>query len=217
MSVVGWVAPALRASAAASEPALTKFLARADEPLTEYRAIRHLEARNERFNMAAELDASTELLPNGQFTYSVLRETGSDYIRTKVLHALLDNEIELAKSGDPSKYALTASNYEVLAGEVVDDGTVKLLAKPRRRDLGLIEGAVFVTSDDADMVRVEGRLVKNPSFWTTRVDVVRQYGRVAGIRVPVRLDTTAHVRFAGLSTMSMTYDYQSINGKNVAP
>ncbi len=59
--------------------------------------------------------------------------------------------------------------------------------------------------------------MKKPSFWTTRVDVVRQYGRVAGIRVPVRLDTTAHVRFAGLSTMSMTYDYQSINGKNVAP
>jgi hypothetical protein len=80
----------------------------------------------------------------------------------------------------------------------------------------MVEGAVFVTSTDADIVRVEGRMVKSPSFWTTRVDVVKRYARIAGVRVPVRLDTTAHVRFAGTSTMSMTYTYEMINGKEVS-
>lgn len=197
------------------EPALHRFLARADEPLTEYRALRHLEAHNERFNLTAELDAVTELQPNGSFDYTVVRESGSEYIRNKVLRGLLENETELARSGDSSRFAVTSTNYEVTAGEQAEDGTMKLMAKPRRRDVGLIDGAVFVTSTDADMVRVEGRLVKNPSFWTTRVDLVRQYGRVAGVRVPIRLDTTAHVRFAGLSTMSMTYDYESVNGRPV--
>jgi hypothetical protein len=88
--------------------------------------------------------------------------------------------------------------------------------KPRRKDVGLIEGAVFVTNDDADLVRVEGRFVKTPSFWTTRVDVVRQYTRIAGARVPIRLETTAHLRFAGVATMLMTYDYETVNGQVVS-
>lgn len=204
------------ASAVSAEPALHRFLARPDEPLTQYRALRHLEAHNERFNLVARIDAMTELSPSGEFTYTVLHESGSEYIRKRVMHALLDHEVELSRIGDPSRYAITATNYDVAAGEPVDDGTVKLFAKPRRVDLGLIDGAVFVTSDDADTVRVEGRLVKNPSFWTTRVDIVRRYGRIAGIRVPVRLDTTAHIRVAGESTMCMTYEYEMVNGRSVS-
>ena len=211
------ISPELRAAPAASaEPALHRFLARPEEPLTEYRALRRLEAHNDRFNLTARLEAMTELSPDGQFSYTVLRESGSEYIRKRIMHALLDHEVELSKTGDPSRYALTATNYEMAAGEMVEDGTVKLLARPRRVDLGLIDGAVFVTSDDADTVRVEGRLVKNPSFWTTRVDIVRRYGRIAGVRVPVRLDTTAHIRLAGDSTMCMTYEYESVNGRVVS-
>jgi hypothetical protein len=218
VSLAPWMTRVTGAGTAATttiEPALRRFLARPDEPLTQYRAVRHLEASNERFNLSATLDAITELLPDGRFTYAVVRETGSDYIRTKVLHPLLEHEVEVAGGGDPSRFAISAGNYELTAGELADDGTVKLLVKPRRRDVGLIDGAVFVTTADADMVRIEGRLVKNPSFWTTRVDLVRSYGRLGGVRVPVRLDTTAHIRFAGVSTMSMTYDYETINGRPV--
>jgi hypothetical protein len=32
----------------------------------------------------------------------------------------------------------------------------------------------------------------------------------------VRVDSTAQIRFAGTSTMTMTYDYQMINGVNIA-
>jgi hypothetical protein len=58
-------------------------------------------------------------------------------------------------------------------------------------------------------------MAKNPSFWTTRVDVVRWYERIAGVRVPVRLDSTAHIRFAGESTLSMIYKYEMVNGVEV--
>ena len=93
---------------------------------------------------------------------------------------------------------------------------MKLLAKPRRKEVSLIDGAVFVTSDDADLVRVEGRMAKNPSFWTSKVYLVRRYERVGGVRVPVRLDSTAQIKFAGESKMSMIYRYESINGQPVA-
>ena len=202
---------------AAVEPVVHRFLTRADDPLTQFRATRHLEAQNDRFNKDASMDVVTELFPDGRFTYTIVRESGSTTIRNRVMRGLLDNEKEMAAAKDPSRYAVTPSNYEVQGGESTDEGIVKLLAKPRRKDSGLIEGAVFVTSTDADIVRVEGRLVKTPSFWTTRVDVVKRYARVAGIRVPIRLDTTAHIRFAGTSTMSMTYQYEMVNGIAVTP
>lgn len=200
----------------AEEDALERFLARPDEPVTQYRARRSLEGHNARFKMHGNLEVITELTLGGQFNYSVVGETGSDYIREK-LRQLLETEARIVESGTPSRSALTADNYELSAGEYVAPGVVKLLAKPRRKELSLIDGAVFITRDDADLIRVEGRMAKNPSFWTSRVDLVRRYERVGGVRVPVQLDSTAHIKVAGESRMSMVYRYEMINGLTVTP
>jgi hypothetical protein len=188
------------------------FLSRPDEPLTQYRAVRRLEGENPRFNMQGAIEAVTELSAGGRFEYLITSETGSDYIRDKVLRPILETEAKVLASGNASRSALTSENYDIGGGELAESGLVKLFAKPRRKDVSLIDGAVYITSDDADLVRVEGRMAKNPSFWTTRVDLVRHYDRLGGVRVPVRLDSTAQIRFAGESTLSMTYDYAMVNG-----
>jgi hypothetical protein len=200
-----------------SEPQVVqRFLARPDEPLSRYRALRRLEARNDRFDLHGWLEAWTELTEDGRFHYEIVREGGSDYIRNKVLRPLLQNEERLFATGDASRSAVTLRNYDVHGSEAAaEPGLVKLLVSPKRRDVSLVDGAVFVTEDEADLVRVEGRLAKNPSFWTKRVDVVRCYERIGGMRVPIRLDSVAQVRLAGTSTLSMTWEYQTINGERV--
>jgi hypothetical protein len=199
-------------NATAAEPALQRFLARPDEPITQYRARRTLEGHNERFNMHGAIEAMTELLPGGRFEFTVVSESGADYIRDKVLRPILETEAKVLASGAASRSAMTTENYEIGGGELAGPGLVKLFAKPRRKDVSLIDGAVFITSNESDLVRIEGRMAKNPSFWTTRVNLVRHYDRVGGVRVPVRLDSTAQIRFAGESTLSMVYEYESING-----
>jgi hypothetical protein len=194
------------------QPALERFLSRPDEPLKAYRATRRLEGHNERFNMHGAIEAMTELLPDGRFEFTIVSETGADYIRDKVLRPILETEAKVLASGSASRSAMTTENYEIGGGELAEPGLVKLFAKPRRKDVSLIDGAVFITSDESDLVRIEGRMAKNPSFWTTRVNLVRHYDRVAGVRVPIRLDSTAQIRLAGESTLSMVYDYESING-----
>jgi hypothetical protein len=192
-----------------------RFLSRTDEPLGRYGALRRLEARNDRFKMHGWLEAWTEL--DGKvFRYTILREGGSDYIRKEVLRPLLENEEKLFATRDMSRSALTRQNYELGESEEAEPGVVKLLVKPKRRDISLIDGAAFVTAEEADLLRVEGRLAKNPSFWIKRVDVVRRYDRIGGVRVPIRLDSVAQVRFAGTATLSMTWDYGTINGVQVA-
>jgi hypothetical protein len=196
---------------AALQPAIDRFLARPDEPLTRYRARRVLEGQNPRFNMKGGIEAITELV-DGHFTFTIVSETGSDYIRDKVLRPLLETEAKVFASGDASRSALTLQNYDISGGELAEPGIVKLFAKPRRKDISLIDGSVFITSDDSDLVRVEGRMAKNPSFWTTKVNLVRRYDRIGGVRVPVRLDSTAQIRFAGESSLSMVYQYEMVNG-----
>ena len=196
------------------DPVLHRFLTRADEPLLSYRGTRRLEGRNERFNVSGWMEIATELTAGG-FHYRVIDEGGSDLIRKRVFRPMLENEEQVFASGDAARSSFTSINYELTPGDSVEPGLVKLFARPKRKDVTLIDGAVYITNTDADLVRVEGQLAKSPSFWTRRIEVVKQYARVAGLRVPVRIDSTAQIRLAGASTMTMTYDYEMINGINV--
>jgi len=202
-------------SPATFEPVLHRFLSRPDEPLVTYRGTRRLEGRNERFNVDGWMEIATELTAEG-FHYRVISEGGSDLIRGRVFRSMLENEEQIFANGDMARSSFTAINYDLTAGDSVEPGLVKLFARPNRKDVTLIDGAVYITDTDADLVRVEGRLARSPSFWTRRVDVVKQYARVAGLRVPVRVESTAQIRLAGTSTMTMTYDYEMINGVNVS-
>ena len=79
----------------------------------------------------------------------------------------------------------------------------------------LVDGRA-VLNDGGDLLRVEGKLSKNPSFWTSLVNIVRRYARIGGVRVPVATETTAKVKFVGTAQLEVLYDYQSVNGQPVA-
>ena len=208
------ISHAQNATAAAVSDPVQRFLTRTDEPLTRYRARRTLRARNERFNKEGWITAYTELDPVAGFTYRIIEEGGSGYIRNKVLRKTLDGEQEAVAAGDPTRSALSSLNYQFsLTG--IDGPNARVRVTPRRKERFLVDGTIVVTADGGDLVQVEGRLARNPSWWTNRVDVVRRYGRIDGVRVPLSVESTANVKIAGTSAFSMTYDYESINGRAV--
>ncbi len=204
-------------AAAPDDPLVQRFLSRHDDPLTQYRGTRRLEAYNGRFKKEAWLLVETELDLERGFTYRIIDQGGSEYILKRVLRPFLENEAGLTTARDSARDASSVSteNYRLQAGATTEPGVTKLLITPRRRHLLLVDGAAFL-DDAADLLRIEGKLSKNPSFWTKRVDVVRYYGRVGGVRVPVRFESTAQIRMAGMSKMTMTYDYLMVNGVPVA-
>jgi hypothetical protein len=194
-------------------PILQRFLALDDPSPTEYRVLRHLDARNDKFEKSAWMDVWTEAGRDGVFRYRVVSEGGSDYIRSHVFLGWLDTERKLWASGAPDRATVTAENYVFEDRGQRSDGLAGLTVTPRRKDLLLVEGSIFLRPDDGELMRMEGRLTKTPSFWTRRVDIVRWYGRFAGIRMPVAFESTANVLVAGRSTFRMTYDYESVNGQ----
>lgn len=200
--------------ASADQSLISKFLNNSTEPLTQYRALRRLEAKNQRFNKHGWMDVRTELATDGVFSFEVLAEGGSGYIRNKVLRPILEGERDVL-ARDRARTALTTSNYAITSGAPAGAGFARLTVKPLRKEMTLVDGAVFVTDPDADLVRIEGRLAASPSFWTRRVDIVRRYGWVGGVRVPLGVESVAHVRIAGRSELTMTYQYEMVNGQPV--
>ena len=164
--------------------------------------------------MKASLDALTWLEPDGSFHYQVLNETGSNLIRQRVLHAALEEE-QRARAAKDTSGDLIPANYDFMLEQESTDKLLRIHVTPRRKSVRLLDGTVLVTREAADMVSVEGRLSKRPSFWTRRVDVTRRYARVAGVRVPLDMRSRADVLIVGESTFSMTYDYLEINGHPV--
>ena len=195
-------------------PLVQRFLERQDGTLTSYRALRHLEAHNARYSKHGWLEAWTSLDPEKGFTFTVIAEGGSGYVRSKVLRKALEREAEMHAQSEIRSAAVAPANYAFAEAAMVE-GLASFSIEPKRKDSMLIHGRIFLTPDSADLVRIEGRLAKSPSFWTRRVDIVRRYQRIALVRVPIVMESTAQVLFAGESSFAMRYEYATINGQEV--
>jgi len=216
VAIIGLLALPLAAERAPGvSPIIERVVARNDPPAHQYRALRHLEARSAKLGAAAWMEAWTEVDPAAGFQYQIVDEGGSGYIRSHVLKPWLESEKKMWDAGDPERASLSFENYTFDDRGLTPDGLACLGVKSRRKDLLLVDGSIYVNASDGDLVRIEGRLSKTPSFWTRRVEVVRHYERINGVRLPVAIESVAQVLIAGRSTFSMTYEYETVNGLRV--
>ena len=190
---------------------MRQFLAQDDTP-RPYRATRRLEAQNG--SRIGWLEAATEYSPASGFRYQIISEGGSSYIRTKVLKAVLDGEQEAIALGEATRSALGRANYTFQPNGVDADGLANVLLVPRRKEHVLLSGVMFL-QPEGQLVRLQGRLAKSPSFWVKQVDIVRTYARIEGAVVPIALESRAQVRMLGPATLYMTYHYTEIDGRTV--
>ena len=216
-AVLVWVAaatlgslPAVGQDRGASAPQLDD-----NTPLKQYRAFRRMHAVNEKFNHEAWLEAWTELDQNG-FRYQIVSERGSETIRNKVLRTMLEREQELISQGQAGRAELSCDNYQFQEASAHGTGVRYVLLKPKRKDMLLVDGRMVLNQTGTELLRVEGRLAKNPSFWTSLVNVIREFASLDGVRVPVTTETIAKLKFAGTAKMVVSYEYESINGRPVS-
>jgi len=213
MLIVAAVAPTVWATAPSeAEQSIERFLTRQDDQ-HPYRATRRLEARNG--SREGWLEAITEYSPDRGFRYQITAEGGSDQIRTRVLKAVLDGELSVIALGEAARASLARSNYSFQPNGVDAEGLANVLLSPRRKERALLSGVMFLRPNEGELVRLQGRLAKNPSFWVKNVDIVRKYARIHDAVVPVALESTANVTFLGPASFRMTYNYQEIDGRSV--
>lgn len=198
------------ADAIRQEPVVQRYLDHgSSQPVTSYRAFRRLEA--EGLGRAGWLEAWTEV-DHDTFRYEITAEGGSESVLDHVLRKYLQNEGQALATGEARRSTLTPDNYVFVPADQQVEGLVKILMKPRRKGKLMLDGAMFFAPEAADLVRVEARVVSNPSFWVKRVDITKHFQRINGLCVPVNVDSTANIRFAGKANFRMSYRYTELNG-----
>lgn len=168
---------------------------------------------------SSEVLARVDFLPPDRKTFAILQASGSGRGESIVNH-LLENEASLTKSGSSEisrrNYGFRLLRRELLAG----NDCYVLELDPRRRDHGLISGAIWVDAQSYRIRRVEGDLVKTPSWWLKKTHVVRSYDDRGGLWLPVATEAVADVRLMGkhrLSEHEVSFNAGAVVAANRTP
>jgi hypothetical protein len=208
-----WSADRMSASTA-SDPGFERILAKSNTvaPPT-YRALRRMEGGLNDSEKRGWLEVWTEYTPARGFTFEVVREGGSDYVRNKILRGMLASEAQLIATGKRLRSSLEAKNYQFEDGGLTDTGLQRVLLMPAKKSDGILNGSLLFDPESGLITRMEGRLVKSPSFWLRDVDVTYKFAHIGGHVVPTEMSSTGRVRLFGRSSFRMVYDYVSIDGQ----
>jgi hypothetical protein len=179
-----------------------------------HHAVRRLEVQKIGSSERAWLLVTTLVDPREGLTYRVDAGGGPSILRKKMIEAL-EQEQRAYTSLDRRRAFITGANYDFSVHDT-GAGEVEVQLIPKRREEWLLEGAATLNRDEGDVVRIEGRLVKPPSFWLREVSIVRSYARLGGHVMPTSLESVARVRLLGRYRFTMTYSYQMIEGSPVS-
>ena len=177
-----------------------------------YRAFRRLEGGLTGSDKRGWLEAWTEHEP-GRLTFEIVGEGGSEYVRNKILRKMLIGEQRLIADSRRLRASLESKNYEFADGGVTDAGLQRVLLTPAKVSDGIVKGSLLLDPASGYVTRIEGRLVKSPSFWLRDVDVTWTFASLGGHLVPIEMTSTGRVRMFGRSNFRMTYEYVSIEGQ----
>ena len=198
----------------AADPVFEQVLAKSNTVAPPpYRAFRRMEGGLIDSDRRGWIEAWTEYTPGRGFTYEVVREGGSEYVRNKILRGMLVSEQKLIAGGKRLHASLESMNYRFEDGGMADGGLQRVLLKPAKKSDGILNGSVLVDPESGLMTRIEGRLVKSPSFWLRDVDLTYKFAHLGGHVVPIEMSSTGRVRLFGRSSFKMVYDYESIDGR----
>ena len=185
---------------------------RREHLLVGYSAFRTYQAENSFTHSQAEMDVKIRFQSPATKEFVVVSESGTRIIRSRVFKPALNAEKEALRPDAKKRSAISLDNYEFSFAEEQELRSRRcyvLNLRPRRNDKFLLRGRAWIDADDYALVRVEGELVKLPSFWTRKVEYRRDYQKVGDVWLPLRDESVSQLLLFGKSSLTITYsDYQ---------
>jgi hypothetical protein len=203
------VFPVRVAAATASQSAALATLARyvaSPEPARPWTLETvEIDASLPKLAKSGRLRAIRRLLPFAKPQYQVLELAGDRTVRQQVIVRYLSAEMEAAAI-PPSSTAITPANYNFHYKGYIGIGDAPaymFLISPKKKSQGLIKGELWLDGDTGAVLRVSGRLVKNPSIFIKRVDVTRNTALRDGVAEMQVTHLSVDVRFIGRAELTV--------------
>jgi hypothetical protein len=143
------------------------------------------------------LQAIRRHVPLGKPQYEVLESEGDRTVRQQVIARYLSADAQ-ALSLPASSMAMSPANYKFrFLAAIGNDSTLTYVYRitPKKKRVGLIQGELWIDAASGVAVHQHGRLVKSPSMFLRRVDVVQDtdiregspYLRITRLGIETRL------------------------------
>ena len=176
-----------------------------------YPGARRYHFENGKFGKSADVLVRLRCDAAGAKTFEVVDESGSPFVRNKVIRRMIDAEREASEQGEHQQTRIIPLNYDfrLLGLDTIEGRPAYVLEiNPKTDNKYLVRGRIWVDAEDFAIARVEGSPARSFSFWVRSVHVVQQYKRVGPLWLPVTNESDAKVRIFGSTELKIDYfDY----------
>jgi len=161
---------------------------------------------------SAELEAQRHYTTPRSLQFKAVHFSGDGFVKSNVIARMLQSEVDHVRKDDPALTALDSSNYKFSYKGVsqLDGRPVHIYqVKPQQKRVGLFKGRMYLDAHSGSLARVEGSIVKSPSFFVKKIDFTQDYADFSGFTFPVRMHSDARARIIGRTVVDIDYrDYQ---------
>ncbi len=202
----------------ASMPKLAPELALAKYRVNQLEQSKRLEQSLDRTIITAELPDTkqsghyeltrTFTAQPRSLTYATVQFQGDSFVKTNVITKFLQSEVDHVQKGDSEQSALTEQNYKFSYKglENVNGFTTHVYqVKPRKKRPGLFKGRIYLDAYNGNLRRMEGSLVKSPSFFVKSVEFVQDFADIQGFTMPTVLYSSAKARIIGRTLVNIVH------------
>ena len=184
------------------------------EQLASYSATMLICAQLSNTSQKGEYVLEKRYLAPRTLVFKAVHSTGDSFIKHNIILRLLRSEVEHLQKNDPALTAITPVNYMFSykgTSQLEDHLLFVYQLKPRQKRSGLFKGRIHLDAHTGSLTRVEGRLVKSPSFFIKKVSFVQDFADVDSFTFPVHSHSEAQVHLIGRTIVDIYQnDYQPV-------
>jgi outer membrane lipoprotein-sorting protein len=185
-----------------------------NEALRSYSAVRSYAVTDPKGKVHAQKTVRLDYHAPDSKSFVTISENGSAVVRHLVLNRLMESETETASGKSHKDSTISPANYKFsLLGEedLGPSHCFVLQATPTRSDKYLFDGKVWIDTQDYAVVQIVGHPAKKLSIWVDKADFVRRYQKIGDFWLPLKDETSVHVRFYGRKILTIDHGRYTIN------
>ena len=170
-------------------------------------------------NRDAEMVVKMEYQSPAKKEFTVISQTGSQFVINHVLRKLLEGEMEATDAENQRRTALTTENYDFQMDGYEDTSSgarYVLQVTPKSHNQYLYSGKIWVDAKDFAVTQMEGKPAKNPSVWIKTTQIEHRYEKINSFWLPEQNHTESVTRLGGRATLTIDYkDYKIIEARPI--
>jgi hypothetical protein len=154
----------------------------------------------------AQVVADITYLPPDQKQYRI--ESSSGGLGERILRDILAKETEPSKETQRKEISPENYDFKLVSEETFNGRRCFVLSmQPKRQEKDMLRGKLWVDAETYNLYRIEGQVVKSPSWWVRDLYILMSFACIDGVWLHTATHAVAEVRFKGKYVMD-SHDVQ---------